>query len=120
MGDTAGDSFGEFLFFAGEVVVTARAGGRPAGSNRRAGSVFEAAVLAGDDEVVAFAGGGGFAAAHDAGVDGEIAGDGDDVVGEGLVDVDFHAVAHVEDFVHFLPRGAGLLLDEAEEGRGGE
>lgn len=83
-------------------------------------SIFEAAVLAGDDEVVAFAGGGGFAAAHDAGVDGEVAGDGNDVVGEGLVDVDFHAVAHVEDFVHFLPRGAGLLLDEAEEGRGGE
>ena len=29
-------------------------------------------------------------------------------------------MAHVEDLVHLLPRGATLLLDEGEEGRDGE
>ena len=34
--------------------------------------------------------------------------------------IDFHAVTHVEDLIHFAPVGAGALMDGAEQRRHGE
>ncbi len=44
-------------------------------------------------------------------------GDVDDLLGMALVEVDFHAVAHVEDLVHFLPVSTAFLLNDPEQGR---
>ena len=56
-------------------------------------------------------------AAHNAGVDAERATEGDDFFCSLGVQVDLHAVPHVEDFVHLGPVCAALLADDAEEGR---
>ncbi len=57
---------------------------------------------------------------YDLGIDVERLGNVDDLLCLGLVDIYFHAVAHVEDFVHLLPVGTRLLLDELKQGRNGE
>ena len=79
--------------------------------------VVEDSVLAFDGHLCVVA---GLAVADDAGVDVEALGDVDDALGGGFVGVEFHAVPHVEDGVHLLPVGAALLVDETEEGWGGE
>ena len=53
-------------------------------------------------------------------VDVEGAADVDHLLGIGVVDIDFHSVAHVEDAVHLAPVGLALLLYGLEEWRDGE
>ena len=53
-------------------------------------------------------------------IDVERAADVDDALGIFGRDVDFHAVAHIEDFVHLLPVRLALLVDDAEQGWQGE
>ena len=62
----------------------------------------------------------GFDVADDLGVDVEAAGDVDDALCGVGVGVYLHAVAHVEDFVHFFPVGAALVVNHTEEWRDGE
>ena len=53
--------------------------------------------------------------ANNLAVDVEGLGDGNHLIGGFFVSVDFQAVAHIEDFVHFMPVGARSGLNHAEE-----
>lgn len=61
-----------------------------------------------------------FAVTDDLCVNVEGTADFDDAFSGLLVGVDFHAVSHVEDFVHFFPVGAALFVNHAEQWRNGE
>lgn len=79
--------------------------------------IDECSVFGGDGYLRGFA---GFDVADDLGVDVEAAGYVDDALGGVFVGVDFHAVAHVEYFVHFFPLGGAFVVDHAEERWDGE
>ena len=62
----------------------------------------------------------GFHVAYDLCVDVEASGYVDDALCGGFVGVDFHAVSHVEYFVHLFPFGCAFVVNHAEEWRDGE
>lgn len=57
-----------------------------------------------------------FHMADDAGVDPEGGGHADNAECGGLIGIDFHPVAHVEDPVHLLPAGSRFFPDDPEQG----
>ena len=46
--------------------------------------------------------------------------DGNDLLGHCFIDIKFHAVPHIENFIHFLPSGTRLLLNQLEKRRNGK
>ena len=79
--------------------------------------IDELAVLAADGDLSVVA---GLAVSDDLCVNFETAAYVDDSLCGGLVGVELHTVAHIEDGVHLFPVGAALFVDEAEQRRGGE
>lgn len=83
-------------------------------------SVYEFPEFAEYGKLIAFALVIVVATADDSGVNIETFGNGDDFIRQFFVYVYFHAVSHIEDFIHLFPRSAGLFLNQPEQRRNGE
>lgn len=79
--------------------------------NQTHGSVYELPEFADYRELITFSLIVIVATTNDLGIDVKAFGNGDDVICNLFVHVDFHTVTHVEYLVHFVPRGSRLFLN---------
>ena len=79
--------------------------------NQTHGSVYELPESADYRELITFSLIVIVAPTDDLGIDVKAFGNGDDVICNLFIHVDFHTVTHVEYLVHFVPRGSRLFLN---------